>query len=80
MKQERRLRVKELLQYGILMMLTGTLAGIAVKGSVDMMLARKGLPGGEILLIPLLMLTFWMGVWTNDLWRVKEGGSDEETA
>ncbi|MDO4721378.1 MAG: hypothetical protein Q4A78_12000 [Peptostreptococcaceae bacterium] len=67
MKQKLRLSVKQLLQYGALMMLTGSLTGIGLKESLDALLRRKGLPGGEILFVPMLILVFLAGYQVRQL-------------
>lgn len=61
MKEKLRLSVRELIQYGALMMLTGILTGIGVSESVDTLLRRKGPLGGEILFVPMILLVFLAG-------------------
>ncbi|MDO4720735.1 MAG: hypothetical protein Q4A78_08735 [Peptostreptococcaceae bacterium] len=67
MKEKLRLSVKQLLQYGALMMLTGILTGIGLSKSVDTLLRRKGLPGGEILFVPMIILVFLAGYQVRQL-------------
>jgi len=42
--------------------LAGLLTGVMVTQGVVVLLGRNGLPGGEVLMVPLLLLTYWLGL------------------
>lgn len=65
MKQTLRLHVKQLLCYGILMMITGILTGVGLKDSIETLLLRTGPLGGEILFLPMIALQFAAGYFSG---------------
>ncbi|MDO4720450.1 MAG: hypothetical protein Q4A78_07285 [Peptostreptococcaceae bacterium] len=59
------LSFKQLLSYGLLMMITGILTGIGLKDSIETLLLRTGPFGGEILFLPMIALQFAAGYFSG---------------